>query len=297
MEQLDLNQVRTFVKIVQAGSFTKAAVILRQPKSRVSRRLAALEKDLGIQLIYRTTRQFQLTEVGRQFYERSRNLIEGLETLSNEVSETTAEVSGVLRITASDDMGIKYLAPILEEFTQLYPLIRFEVFLTQAYVDLVKESMDVAIRIGILKDSSLKAKKVGSIKSIFVATPGFLERYGQVDDLEQFSQVPYLGMGTASKVEALRDSDSKKFTLKTNSVFSANNPAMLLTMALTGRGVAFIPEFLCREHIRTGRLVHVLKNLRSQEVPVSLVTPDQKEVPLKLRKFLELAHKKLKEAF
>ncbi|MNK99991.1 HTH-type transcriptional regulator DmlR [compost metagenome] len=285
------------MKIVQAGSFTKAAVTLRQPKSRVSRRLAALEKELGVQLIYRTTRQFQLTEVGRQFYERSRNLIEGLETLSNEVSETTAEVSGLLRVTASDDMGIKYLAPILEEFTQMYPLIRFEVFLSQAYVDLVKDSVDVALRVGILKDSSLKAKKIGAVKSIFVATPGFLERYGQVDDLDQFSQLPYLGMGTAAKVEAIRDTDSKKLSLKTNTVFSANNPAMLLAMALTGRGVAFIPEFLCREHLRTGRLVHVLKNLRSQEIPVSLVTPDQKEVPLKLRKFLELAHKKLKETF
>jgi DNA-binding transcriptional LysR family regulator len=151
--------------------------------------------------------------------------------------------------------------------------------------------------VGILKDSSLKAKKIGSVKSIFVVTPGFLERYGQVEDLEQLSKLPFLGMGTAAKIEALRDSDSKKFSVKANTVFSANNPAMLMAMALTGRGVAFIPEFLCREHLRTGRLVHVLKNLRSQEIPLSLVTPDQKEVPLKLRKFLDLAHKKLKEAF
>ena len=104
-------------------------------------------------------------------------------------------------------------------------------------------------------------------------------------------------MGTATKVEGVRESDSKKFSVKTNTVFSANNPAMLLSMALTGRGVAFIPEFLCREHLRTGCLVHVLKNLRSQEIPLSLVTPEQKEVPLKLRKFLDLAQKKLKEIF
>ena len=169
MEQLDLNQIQTFVKLAQAGSFTKAAQILRQPKSRVSRRLAALEKELGVQLIYRTTRQFQLTETGRAFYEKAQGLIAGLEALSAEVSDTTTQIAGVIRITASDDMGVKYLPPILDEFSRLHPQIQFDVVLTQSYVDLVKESIDVALRIGHLKDSSLRAKKVGSLKNIFIA--------------------------------------------------------------------------------------------------------------------------------
>jgi DNA-binding transcriptional LysR family regulator len=144
MEQLDLNQVRTFVRLVQAGSFTKAAEVLRQPKSRISRRLAALECDLGIQLIYRTTRQFQLTEAGRAYFERCRGLVEGLESLSAEMSETTADISGLIKITASDDMGVTILPEVLNEFTKMHPRIRFELFLSQAYVDLVKESVDVA---------------------------------------------------------------------------------------------------------------------------------------------------------
>lgn len=172
MEQLDLNQIRTFVKLVQSGSFTKAAEVLRQPKSRVSRRLAALEKDLGVQLIYRTTRQFQLTETGRTYYERAQGLIDGLESLSLEVNEATTEVSGVIRVTASDDMGLKYLPIILDEFSKLYPRIRFEIVLSQAYVDLVKESVDVALRIGALKDSSLRVRKVGFLKNILVCDAG-----------------------------------------------------------------------------------------------------------------------------
>ncbi|WP_347358168.1 LysR family transcriptional regulator [Bdellovibrio sp.] len=297
MEQFDLNQIRTFVKLVQAGSFTKAAEVLKQPKSRVSRRLSALEKDLGVQLIYRTTRQFQLTEMGRVYYERARGLIEGLETLSGEVSESTTEISGVIKVTASDDMGVKQLPLILDEFTRQYPRVRFDLYLTQAYVDLVKESVDVGIRIGNLKDSSLKARKIGTVRSVLVASPGFLERYRVSDDLEKLSAAPFLAMTQNPKLEVVRATDGKRLSLKTNPVLSANNPAMLLKMAVLGKGYAYIPEFLCKEELRDGRLVHIHKNLRSDEVPVSLVSPDTKETSQKVKRFMDFAFKRLKEEY
>ncbi|UXR65230.1 LysR family transcriptional regulator [Bdellovibrio bacteriovorus] len=297
MEQFDLNQIRTFVKLVQAGSFTKAAEVLKQPKSRVSRRLSALEKDLGVQLIYRTTRQFQLTEMGRVYYERARGLIEGLETLSGEVSESTSEISGVIKVTASDDMGVKQLPLILDEFTRQYPRVRFDLYLTQAYVDLVKESVDVGIRIGNLKDSSLKARKIGTVRSVLIASPGFLERYRVSEDLEKLSTAPYLAMTQNPKLEVVRATDSKRLVLKINPVLSANNPAMLLKMAVLGKGYAFIPEFLCKEELRDGRLVHIHKNLRSDEVPVSLVSPDTKETSQKVKRFMDFAFKRLKEEY
>lgn len=295
MEQLDLNQIRTFVRLVQAGSFTKAAEVLRQPKSRVSRRLASLEKELGVQLIYRTTRQFRLTEMGGIYYERARGLIEGLESLSTEISDTTAEVSGVIKITASDDMGVKHLPGILDEFSKQYSQVRFELFLTQSYVDLVKESVDVAIRIGTLKDSSLRVRKVGSVKNIFIATPGFLERYRNWEDLSQFNTLPFVGMPAAARLEVYRGSEGRKLTLKPNLLFMSNNPAMLVELALLGKGVAFVPEFLCGDYLRSGRLLHIYKNLRGQEVPVSIVTPEQKEVSLKIKKFIEFAARRLKD--
>jgi DNA-binding transcriptional LysR family regulator len=296
MEQLDLNQIRTFVKIVQAGSFTKAAEVLRQPKSRVSRRLAALEKSLGVQLIYRTTRQFQLTETGKAYFERSRSLIEGLEGLTHELSDSTSEVSGLLRVTASDDFGVKYLPPLLDEFAKQYPRIHFDVLLTQSYVDLVKESVDVAIRIGVLRDSSLRARKVGSLKNILVASPGFLERHRIGDEIAQVTNLPFVGMNRRA-VDLFRISDNKKITLKTKPVFESNNPQVLVQFALLGRGIAFVPEFLCAEYLREGRLVHLFKSYHGAEVPVSLVTPDQKEVPMKVRKFTEFAAKKLRAMF
>lgn len=294
MEQLDLNQIRTFVRLVQAGSFTKAAEVLRQPKSRVSRRLAALEKELGVQLIYRTTRQFQLTEMGRTYYHRAQGLIEGLENLSSEVSETTAEISGLIKVTTSDDLGVRHLPTILDEFSRQYPQVRFEIYLTQAYVDLVKESVDVAIRFGRLKDSSLKVRKVGTVRNIFVASPGFLERHRQAEDISQISQLPFISLSVNPKIE-VRLNDGKKFSFKPSGTFTSNNPAFLVQMALLGKGIAYVPEFLCLGHLRSGELVHIHKNWRGEEGVVNVVTPEQKEVPLKVKKFTEFVVKRLKE--
>lgn len=295
MEQLDLNQIRTFVKLVQLGSFTKAAEVLRQPKSRVSRRLAALERELGVQLIYRTTRQFQLTETGRSFFERAQGLIEGLESLSSEVSESTSEISGLIKVTAADDMGVKYLPLILDEFSRHYPQIRFEVFLSQSFVDLVKDSIDVALRIGPLKDSSLKARRVGYLKNILIATPGLLERFRHWEDVTQLESIPFVGMSNINKVEVFRGSDGRSLKFKPNVKFTANNPAMLLELALLGKGVALVPEFLCFEHIKSGRLIHVHKNFHGQETPIHIVTPEQKELPIKIKKFTDFLAKRLKE--
>lgn len=295
MEQLDLNQVRSFVQLVQAGSFTKAAAVLRQPKSRISRRLAALEKELGAQLIFRTTRQFQLTEVGRNYFERAKGLVEGLESLATEVSEARSEISGLIKLTASDDMGMRLLPSVLDDFTKLYPRVRFDLVLTQAYIDLVKESIDVGIRIGHLKDSSLKVRKVGVVKNIFVATPGFLERYRQHDDVTELGNLPFVTMSMLKKIEYLKGGEVRRLDLKVDPVFTSNNPAMLLELALFGKGLAFLPEFLCREHVRSGRLIQLHKSYHGPEVPVHVVTPDQKETSLKVKKFLEFLTKRLKE--
>ncbi|UYL09796.1 LysR family transcriptional regulator [Bdellovibrio sp. SKB1291214] len=297
MEQLDLNQIRTFVKLVQAGSFTKAAEVLHQPKSRVSRRLAALERDLGIQLVYRTTRQFQLTDAGRAYYERSRGLVEGLESISAELSEEVADVSGWLKVTASDDMGVLNLPDIFADFAKQHPRVRFELLLSQAYVDLVKESVDVAVRIGILKDSNLRVKRVATLKSIIIASPGFMERYRQADDFENISTLPFLTMNSQNKLEVWRISDGKKMTVKVDPVMTANNPNMIVQMAIHGRGIAMVPEFIAAEHIRAGRLVQIHRGFRGQEIPISLVSPEQKEIPMKTKKFIDFAAKRLKEKF
>jgi DNA-binding transcriptional LysR family regulator len=297
MSEIDLNHIRAFVRLVQLGSVTKAAAFLKQPKSRLSRHLASLEEDLGVQLIHRTTRQFQLTEMGKRYYERCHSLVEGLESLTQELSESSAEVAGWIKVTASDDMGILQLPQMLEEFVRAYPKVQFEVLLSQSYVDLVQESVDVALRVGVLKDSSLKARKVGVVRSIFVASPGFIERYKPDDDVsEALKNSPIVAMTPGKKIEIYKTHDSKqKLTLKIDPVGLSNNPMMVREMAVSGRGIGFVPEFLCAEHLRSGKLVHLYKSWQSEDIPISIVTIDQKEVPLRLKKFLDFFSKRLKE--
>ncbi|MNK06208.1 HTH-type transcriptional regulator DmlR [compost metagenome] len=297
INELDLNHVRAFVRLVQLGSVTKAAAYLKQPKSRLSRHLSSLEQTLGVQLIHRTTRQFQLTEMGRTYYERCRSLVEGIESVTVEMSETNSEVSGWLKITAADDMGVLRLPDVIEEFSKQYPRVNFEFLLSQSYVDLVKESVDVALRVGHLKDSSLRARKVGSVKNIFVASPGFIERHRPPDHVEVVTQLPFVALSPGRKVDIVRPLDKQKLQLKTEPVCISNNPVMVMQMALIGKGIGFIPEFLCTHHIKAGRLVHLFKNWQSEEVPINLVTLDQKEVPLRLKKFMEFASKRLKDVF
>jgi DNA-binding transcriptional LysR family regulator len=293
---VDLNQILTFVKVVDSGSFTKAAAVLNQPKSRISRRLAALEKALGAQLLYRTTRQMQLTETGKDYYRRCAPLIQDLENANNTLTTKSEQLSGVLRVTTPEDYGKNILAPLIDEFLKLHPKMKIEVVLAGAYLDLIKEAIDVAIRIGTLKDASMKSKKLSSIKSIVVASPAFLEKNVAITKPEHLSHVPCIDFSTADfskskkqQWKLIKDSpkDDQEAKVKIFGAVSANSPEFVYHLALLGRGVAMVPEFLCEQAINDGKLIHLLKSWTSEPIPVHLLTPAQKEVPAKTRAFMD----------
>jgi LysR family transcriptional regulator for bpeEF and oprC len=293
MSSIDLNQILIFVKVIDSGSFTKAAELLNQPKSRISRRIAALEKSLGTQLLYRTTRQMQLTETGKDYYRRCAPLIQDLENANNAMTTKAEELTGVLRITAPEDYAKNILAPLVDEFLKKHPKMKVEVVLAGAYLDLIKEAIDVAIRIGHLKDASLKSKKLASMNSIAVASPGFLEKHLPITKPEHLEEVPCLNFygGPKSQWKLLKDKQEVK--VKIQGVVSANSPEFVYHMALLGRGVAMVPRFLCEEAIADGKLVHVLKSWTSEAIPVHLLTPAQKEIPAKTRAFMDFLWEKL----
>lgn len=289
MSALDLNQILIFVKVVESGSFTKAAELLKQPKSRISRRLAALEKSLGAQLLYRTTRQMQLTETGKDYYRRCAPLIRDLEDTNNALSTHAEEISGVLRMTAPVDYGKFILAPVVNDFLRQHPKIRMEVILSDEYLDLVQESIDVAIRIGSLKDASMKSKKVSPITFILVASPAFLEKNVLLNKPEQLEGVPCLSFHFGDKCHwrLLKDKQSVKVKIETPVV--AGSPEFICQLALLGRGVALLPEFLCEDALKAGKLVHVLKGWTAQPISVQLLTPAQKNLPARTKAFMDFA--------
>lgn len=293
MIDIDLNQILTFVKVVDSGSFTKAAELLKQPKSRISRRLAALEKTLGTQLIYRTTRQMQLTETGKDYYQRCAPLIQDLENANNAMTSHSEELSGVLRLTAPDDYARLILTPLLDEFIKKHPKIKIEMILSGAYLDLVKESIDVAVRIGTLKDASMKSKRVSSMTSILVASPAFLERNPPITKPEHLEQVNCLAFNIGNKNRWRLFKDKQDLRINVQGNVQANSPEILYHFALLGRGVGLLPEFLCKEAIQSGKLVQLLKGWSSDPIPVQLLTPAQKDIPAKTKAFMDFASSRL----
>lgn len=290
---IDLNQILVFVKVIETGSFTKAAELLKQPKSRISRRLAALEKSLGTQLIYRTTRQLQLTDTGKDYYRQCAPLIQDLENANNAMTTYAEEISGVLRITAPEDYGKNILVPLIDDFLKRHPKLKVEVILAGAYLDLVKESIDIAVRIGNLKDAAMKSKRVSSIVSILVATPAFLEKHPPISKPEHLSQVPCLSFRSGSRPVWRLIREKQDVKVKVQGSILANSPEFIYHCTLLGRGVGLIPEFLCAESLQSGRLVQVLKGWTSEAIPIHILTPAQKDIPLKTKAFMDFVAERL----
>ncbi len=285
----DLNKLQVFREVVKAGSFSKAALILKQPKSRVSRSIAALEKALGVQLIYRTTRQFQLTQNGKELFQRAGPLLIELNNTVEQLSAEGDEISGGLRLTVSEDIGTELIGKICHEFMTLFPKIQIAVLSSNQYVDLVKEGVDVAIRIGKAKDSTMIRKKIGTVELIFVMSPDLLNRCGNLNKPEDLESVSFLAFSALElKKCSLKLSKGKEVRhLKLATQFSSNNFFTLRQMAVLGSGLTVLPAFLARDFISDGRLVQVFKEWNLESSSVQILLPQQKETPQKIRKFID----------
>ncbi|HRO67281.1 MAG TPA: LysR family transcriptional regulator [Pseudobdellovibrionaceae bacterium] len=296
MADLDLNHLTVFMKIVESGNFTRAARALEVPKSKVSRTLSQLEKDLGVQLIHRTTRHFQLTDIGRGFYERCRGPLAGLEAATVDLKESLSEIQGRIRLTSAQDLGSTLLPGPVNEFSRLYPKIQFEVILSQESLNLIRESIDIAVRLGELRDSGCKAHKIGHVSLILVASPQFLESHSSLTDLSDLENAPCLGFEALKSRGWVFRNGKEKRALKILPAVSTNNPEFTLRLALKGLGVALLPDYICRDFLQTGALAHLFKDWKGETVPVSLVFPYRKRMPVHVRKFADFLLARLKSS-
>lgn len=296
---MDLNQLAVFVRVVDSGSFTKAAKALLQPKSRVSRRIAALEKELGTSLLYRTTRQFSLTEAGRELYQRVRNEVYSLAQAKDFLQGSANEVSGTLNVTASHDVGTHLLGSLIAELHEQYPKLSVQLHLSNTPVDLVKEGIDLALRIGALKDGTLKARPLGKIALILVASPEYLKKSSKIEKLKDLAEHPALAftVETTGNTWVLRTKSGKDEKVSVQILCRSNNPRVLLDLALAGKGVALVPEFLCVDAIKEGKLVRVLRDYFTRPATIQFVWPSQTEANPKVRAFIEIGLKRLQGYF
>jgi len=198
---MDLNHVAAFVRVAQDGSFTAAAKALAVPKSSVSRGVAQLERELGIRLIHRTTRQLHLTEAGRAYYTRVSRALHDVHDAARQAAEDQTELRGVVRVTAPVDIGVWALARMVRKFVRKHPKIHVEVSLSGRVVDLVGEGFDLAVRAGPLRDSSLVARRIGEPPSAAYAVARYIARHGKpesVTELAKHNCILFRSSGTSA---------------------------------------------------------------------------------------------------
>lgn len=274
METIGIELTRIFVKVVQQGSFSKAAELLKIPKSTVSKGITRLEKETGTKLLLRTTRSQTLTPSGRAFYETCLEPLQILEDAQKSLYGQDAIVAGKIKITAPEDLGTHVIAPIIGELSQLHEKLFFELQYTNQVIDLVKDGYDFAIRIGALKQSGLKAKRIGEVTLIPVASQGYLDKYGKISspqDLTKHNCLCITAGNLTQRWDLKNKSQSAKVTV--NVKVESNQMTTLLQVAIAGGGVALVPSYLCKKALGEKLLVRVLPGWHNEGMPVSLVSP------------------------
>jgi DNA-binding transcriptional LysR family regulator len=283
---MDLNEMVVFARVVQAGSFTTAAAELGMPKSTVSRKVSELEARLKSRLLQRTTRKLSLTDVGRTYYDYCARIVADVEDAERAVSSLQDTPRGLLRVTTG--IGIGFLGPIVSDFLKRYPEVRLELYCTGRIVDLIEERFDVAIRAGVLADSTLVARALGGVKWFFVATPAYLKKRGRPkspDDLKAHECLLFGAGQNATTLRLQKGAQASQVTLSWRML--VGDMEILRTSALAGFGIAFLPAFMCIEDLRARRLERVLRGWESPPTPMNAVYPTARYVSPKVKAFVD----------
>ncbi|AKU99747.1 Transcriptional regulator, LysR family [Labilithrix luteola] len=284
-----VDNVRIFVELARSKTFTEAARKLGMPKSTVSTRIRLLEDELATDLFKRTTRKVTLTEAGQRYFEVTERLLVELEAASETVRSSTEALTGTLRITAGVDAGAGLVGDIVAEFAIAHPELDVDFMLRGDVVDLVAEGVDVALRMSPLRDSTLKAKKLGTTSYRFVATPRYLAEHGtprQPSDLSEHRVIRFSArMDQDSTLDLVGPAKPARVSLKRR--IRTNSIAAVRHQALAGSGIGYLPFGACLAEVETGRLVAVLPKWGSSESPMCVVYPNQRFVPRKVRLFVD----------
>ncbi|PMN93328.1 LysR family transcriptional regulator [Enterovibrio norvegicus] len=276
--------VEEFVEVVNSGSFTAAARKLGVSTSHVSRRIDALESRLSTRLLYRTTRQITLTEVGKVYFEHCNSLIEEFCDAEALVTQMQTEPLGLLKITAPSIFGEKYIAPLANEFIQAHPKLSVELHFSNDIVDMVHDGYDLAIRTGMLKDSTLMARRLAPRQLYVCASPDYIKEFGEPKVLADLANHNCL-VGSA---EAWSFQDKGEATqVKVKGRWHGNSGSAVLDAALRGMGLAQLPDYYVRPKIQQGELLEVLADYKGPDSAVWAVYPFNRNLSAKVRLFVD----------
>lgn len=292
MKNIDINrfgEMETFVRVVELGGFSATAKYYRKSPSAISKLITRLEARLNTRLFKRSTRGLQITEEGNLFYEHSIRVLSDLDEAEQSVL-TNQMPAGNLRITANLAVGHCFILPLIPEFIKAYPKIGLDINLTDKMIDLLAENTDVALRSGLMKNSLLKARKLGETRMIIVASPEYLKVNGKPKSPQDLTRHNLLRFNfSRMQKEWPFLQEGKKISIKPRGNIEISDGDSMLQLVLNGTGLARLANFQVQNHIKAGRLVTVLENYNSKETePLYAVFLDQgRFLPARTRVFID----------
>jgi len=285
---VDLNEVYVFIKVVEAGSFVGAGRQINMPATTVSRKVQKLEDTLGVRLMYRSTRKLRLTDIGRQYFESCQKGLAGIEEANALASLSGTEPSGLLRVTSPADFAVQYGQPWIDSYLTRYPKVRVEFEITDRYVDMISERIDVAFRSGTLGDSSLIARRIGPKQSVFCASPRYLARNGIPRHPEDLKRHDCVIMGNRLQKNYWRFvGEGEDITVPVTGRYAVDNMNLVIRAALNDLGVAQVPKPLVGEVLRRGELISLLPDYPAPPQDIYLIYPSHKHLARNVRVFID----------
>lgn len=281
-----LEAMRVFARIVELGSFTKAAEALGISRTMATVHVARLEERLAVRLLNRTTRRLSVTEAGHAYHERCIALLAEIDELESSLAAMAEQPRGVLRVTAPVSFGAQELAPALALYLERHPFVRLDVSLQDRTVDLVEEGFDVALRIARRVDPGLVARRLATTRSVICASPAWVARHGAPRtpaDLAAHECLGYAYSGPTWSFEGPRGREEHRIRGETR----ANNGELLKVLALHGHGIALLPSFLVHRELAARTLVELLPEYRAPTLGVHAVFPTRRHLAPKVRSFVD----------
>ncbi len=282
-----------FARVVETGSFVAAGEALKISRPMVSKQVQRLEDELGVRLLNRTTRRVSLTEAGRSFYTRCQEILPQVDEAIREASNLQVHPQGLLRLNAPHAFGKRHVAPAIAAYQKSYPDVTVDLILNDRVVNLVDEGYDLAVRIGVLADSSLIARKLAPCKIHLCAAPSYLTEKGypaSPNDLKHHNCLQYSYSSYGDEWNFTKD--DKKYAVKVTGSLHANYGEALASAASEGLGFVLLPSFVLEPYLKTGELEIVLPEYKVEDLGIFAVFPQSRLLPPKVRTFIEFLHKR-----
>lgn len=283
-----LEDIQVFIRVVDAGSISKAAEQLNIAKSAVSRRLSELEERLQTKLIQRTTRKFHLTDAGKIYYDKALQVVDSVQELNDAVNDDNESIETKLRVSIPLSFGLLHMSDAIDGFVKQYPKLELQVLMSDQAVNLVESGIDIAFRIGQLADSSIQARRIVPIDFVLCASPSFVEQVGQINCLADLADKPYLRYQAAdSQALEMINPQGQSEIIYPQGRLQSNNGEFLHKMAVKGHGYVLMPRFISWQALQSKELIELLPDYTIPETYGYAVYPQNRYLSPIARKFID----------